>query len=196
MKAKILIPSLSVLLMGISALSYADTPAGKVHFNGLITASTCDLEQGTGKGQNDQTVTLQTVDVADFGAAVGNEAANSATDFNINLTGCTTQLGSINLEFSGNTTDATDNTALAIDTGADKATGVGIRIYREGASSPINFATDRTNAESSAVTLSSISPTNGDGKHSFNYKAVYVRTADTITEGQGNATADYRIAYY
>lgn len=69
MKAKILIPSLSVLLMGISALSYADTPAGKVHFNGLITASTCDLEQGTGKGQNDQTVTLQTVDVADFGAA-------------------------------------------------------------------------------------------------------------------------------
>lgn len=196
MKAKIILPSLSVLMMGMCSLSHADTPAGKVHFQGLITASTCDLIQGTGKGENDQTVTLQTVDVADFGAAVGNEAPNSATDFNINLTGCTTQLGSINLEFSGNSTDTADDTALAVDTGTGKATGVGIRIYRENASSPINFKTDRTDAQSSAVTLSSISPTTGDGKHSFNYKAVYVRTASAITEGQGNATADYRIAYY
>ncbi|WP_160431003.1 fimbrial protein, partial [Escherichia coli] len=126
---------------------------------------------------------------------IGDEAANSATNFNIDLTGCTTQLGSINLEFSGNVTDSVDDTALAIDTGADKATGVGIRIYRENASSPINFKNDRTDAKDSAVTLSSISPSSGDGKHSFNYKAVYVKTAGTITEGQGNATADYRIAY-
>ncbi|MWP22330.1 hypothetical protein GQN27_27890, partial [Escherichia coli] len=105
MKGKILLPSLSILLMGISSLTHADTPAGKVHFQGLITASTCNLIQGTGSGENDQTVTLQTVDVADFGTNIGDEAANSATNFNIDLTGCTTQLGSINLEFSGNVTD-------------------------------------------------------------------------------------------
>ncbi|MFP2307023.1 fimbrial protein [Citrobacter braakii] len=196
MKAKFIIPALSVLLAGVSSVSYADTPAGKVHFTGLITASTCDLVQGSSEGQNDQTVTLQTVDVADFGATIGNEAANSATNFHIDLTGCTSQLGSVNLEFSGNNTDATDKTALAIDSGSDAAGGVGIRIYRESESTPINFTTDRTDASSSAVSLSSISPSTGDGNYSFNYKAVYVRTASNITEGYGKATADYRVAYY
>ncbi|WP_423061377.1 fimbrial protein [Citrobacter portucalensis] len=196
MKSKIIAPALSLLLAGVSAFSYADTPTGKVHFTGLITASTCDLEQGSGEGQNDQTVKLQTVDVADFGTNVGDEAANSTTNFHINLTGCTTQLGSVNLEFSGNNTDATDSTALAVDTGANAATGVGIRIYREGASKAIDFTSDRTDASSDAVALSSISPTTGTGDHAFNYKAVYVRTAASITEGNGNATADYRVAYY
>jgi len=181
----------AALALSCTALQVQATETGVVHFTGQITASTCEITQGSGAGADDQTVTLNTADSGDFGTNIGDIAAVSRVNFQINIEKCTTSLGSMNVAFDGANSTATD-TALAVIGGA---TGVGISIYRDGVTEPVNFTTDRNDAKTTAVALADITANEG-GAHTFNYSAAYVRTAATITEGAANADANYVLAYY
>ncbi|ADO48931.1 fimbrial protein [[Enterobacter] lignolyticus] len=184
-----------MVLAGLVSPSWATETGGVVHFSGQIVDATCDVAASANSGGDDQNVVLGSgmISSNSFTSGIGGESDPSRTPFHINLENCNSDPSlKVALNFTGaGATDANDPTALTVS----QATGVGIRIYRESSSTPINFSDDSAEAQASAVPLLDIA-SNENGNHTFNYTAVYVQTAQQIVAGEANADANYLITYY
>ncbi|HEY2453863.1 MAG TPA: fimbrial protein [Scandinavium sp.] len=190
MKAKSISFAIGMIIASASSLATAAQETGIIHFKGLVTASTCEIKTG----DDNQNVTLNTVDASEFGDNVDDPAPNSAKDFSISLEKCTDSAGSVNITFDSNSPAAGTQKALSVSSVAGTpAANVGIAIFR--GADAINFVTDESDAKNSAFNLTGI--TAGGGAHTFDYTAKYVRTGTgTVTEGEANADATFKVTYY
>ena len=155
----------------------------KVEFQGSINAGACDVSPSS----TDQVVQMGSVAEADFGGATGTHAKTSSP-FKLQLTGCdTTVAKNVAVAFQG-ATAGSDTTTLAVDnsmTGGTTATGVGIQIFQEGNSTPLTL--DGTAFDTDTALT--------DGANTLNFTAQYISTADTVTPGAADSSAQVNFQY-
>lgn len=148
---------------------------GTLNFTGKITSSACNIDaSSTASGD----IALGTVASNAF-SSVGTTAA--PTRFTIVLTGCPADLKTASVRFDG--TPSSNSEILALTTGADAATGVGIGLFEADSSTKIPL---QTKSKSQTLTTDS---------NTLTYIAKYVSTAEKVSAGDANATATYTIAY-
>lgn len=122
MKFKTLAISAAVLLAGAAALPAAHAEGtGRVNFNGLLTADTCDLTTDS----RDQTVKLPTVSVQSLTAA--GQVAGS-TPFTIEVTNCPDTFNQVAVHFEMNNMEAATRTLNNIAPAADAAGNVTVQL--------------------------------------------------------------------
>ncbi|WP_025901618.1 type 1 fimbrial major subunit FimA [Tatumella sp. UCD-D_suzukii] len=168
-----------------SAAQAADTTSttvngGTVHFTGQFINAACAVSTDSA----DQTVNLGQYRTASITAS-GQTTTN--VPFNIKLVDCATSVATTaSVAFSG-TTDTTDSTLLAVNSGSTNttgATGVGIQIL-DSTSAPL---TPNGSTFSTAQTLI-------DGNNTLPFVARYKSTSATVTAGQADADATFVIKY-
>lgn len=181
----------SVITMGIllaaiaSPSSHAADPgkgAGQINFTGTITASTCDVDIN-GQGGN-PTIQMGTISSSAF-KAKGDVAGIHR--IRIDLSNCDTGvLKEAGARFGG-AYDPIDKDLLALKTGDDAATGLGIEFLNEDGTqlklgeNPNKF-----------IPITGTGPT---GTATLMYSARYKSSADAVTPGKADAVADYTIIY-
>lgn len=167
-------------LIGLTAIiglhGAANAADGTINFTGTITDVACTVDTSSAS----QTVNLGTVSSKAFTAS-GSTAA--PTRFGITLTNCPATATKASVKFSGPTNSA-NTSILALTSGSDTATGVGIGIYEQDATTLIPVG-----STSASKTLSS------DANTTLNYIAKYVSTAASVGTGTANATSDFTIVY-
>lgn len=164
------------MLAGSAFTSVAQAADGTINFTGNITDDACTVTPATAN----QTVTLGTVNSGSFASA---GATASPTRFGITLTSCPAAVTTASVKFDG-PTNAANSDLLALTAGAGIATGVGIGIYEQNATTMIPVST-----ASASKTLSTTDDT------TFNFIAKYVATAASVTAGTANAASDFTITY-
>jgi major type 1 subunit fimbrin (pilin) len=164
-------------MAGLSLLSLQparadDSDSGSIHFEGRVLASTCTLDSKSLQ------VPMGTVS-ADAYATAG--TTGRPVPFNIDLSNCNAALHGVSVELTG-TADATKSDYLSIDSGPDSATGLAIELLDQNDKSvPINSTADEY--------------TINEGANSLAFKAHYVSTADNVTPGDANGTAQFFLKY-
>ncbi|NSX13554.1 type 1 fimbrial protein [Cupriavidus taiwanensis] len=175
---------LAALIVAGTALGaqVAQAADGLITFNGQITAQTCTIN-GNGTGSNDFAVQLPTVSTSTL-SAPGNVAGQ--TPFNIALTNCTPDSGSVHTFFeAGPTTDATTGN-LILDAGG--AQNVQIRLLNGGTNNtPIKAGFTDASQNSSSVPIT-------NGAATLWYYAQYYATGQA-TAGAAKSSVMYSIAY-
>jgi len=164
------------ILAGSAFVSVAQAADGTINFTGSITDTACTVSTDT----KNQTVNLGKVSKTAF-AAAGDVAA--PTKFDIVLEECPATVTNASVKFDGPIDPANSN-LLALTAGTGIATGVGVGIYEQNASTIIPIATN-----SASKTLSSTA----DNK--FEFIAKYVATAAAVTQGPANAATNFTISY-
>ncbi len=158
------------------ATGTTEVQGGQVRFEGEVVNAACAVDNES----RDKLVQMGQVRVADFDS-VGTEAGGNS--FTLSLVDCDTSVQTTAaINFQGNVA-ATDTQALAINTLAGSAKGVGIHLYNE---------------DGSAVTFneaSSYSKNLIEGTNVFNYRATYVSTDATVEPGVANAVAQFTVTY-
>ncbi|MDY0420205.1 fimbrial protein [Enterobacter sp. 170198] len=181
----------SVIAMGLllaavaSPSSHAADPgkgAGQINFTGTITASTCDVDIN-GQGGN-PTIQMGTISSSAF-KEKGDVAGIHRIQ--IDLSNCDTAvLKEAGARFGG-AYDSNDNNLLALKTGGDAATGLGIEFLNEdGTSLKLGENPNKFIPITGAGTA---------GTATLLYSARYKSTIDTVTAGKADAVADYTIIY-
>ncbi|HDC4820310.1 fimbrial protein [Enterobacter bugandensis] len=177
--------TMGFLLAAIASPSSHAAPgkgAGTIEFTGMITASTCDVDIN-GQGGN------PTIDMGTISSSAFKEKGDVAGihRIQIELSNCDTAvLKSAGARFGG-AYDANDNNLLALKTGGDAATGLGIEFLNEDGTSlklgdnPNKFVPITGDGTSGAATLL--------------YSARYKSSLDAVTAGKADAVADYTIIY-
>ncbi len=171
---------LSALVLAAIAMTaqVASAADGTITFTGAITGTTCTINGG-GNGGN-FAVTMPQVSASSMSAV---NATAGRTPFNIALTGCSTQTGSVHAYFEpGASVDTT--TGNLKNTGA--ATGVQVRLLN-GDATKINAGSADASQNSKAATLVA-------GAATLPYFAEYVRTG-AIGAGAVNSSVMYSIVY-
>jgi len=163
------------LLAGSAFVGVANAADGTINFTGKVTADACTVTPGTGT----QTVSLGSVSSTAL-AAVGNSAA--PTKFDVTLASCPAAATSATVKFDG-PADTKDSRLLKLTTATGVATGVGIGLYEQDASTLIPVG-----SSSASKTLSSTANT------TFSFVAKYVATA-AVTAGSANAVSDFTVIY-
>lgn len=167
-------------LIGLTALTalqgVAQAADGTINFTGTITDVACTVDTNSAS----QTVNLGTVSSKAFTSS-GSSAA--PTRFGITLTNCPEAAANASVKFSGPANSA-NTSIIALTSGSDVATGVGVGIYEEDASTLIPLGTT-----SASKALSSTENT------TLNFIAKYVATAASVGTGVANATSDFTIVY-
>jgi len=164
------------IVAGSAFTSIAHAADGTVNFTGTITDTACTVSAAT----KNQTVDLGTVSKTAF-AAAGDTA--SPTKFTIVLQNCPTTVTNASVKFDG-PIDANNSNLLALTAGTGIATGVGVGIYEQDASTLIPIAT-----KSASKPVSSTADT------TLNFIAKYVATAASVTQGPANAATNFTISY-
>lgn len=167
----------AAVLAGSAFASVAQAADGTINFTGKITDTACTVTPATAT----QTVALGTVSKTAFAAGTGSTA--SPTRFSIVLTSCPASATNASIKFDG-PTDPANSSLLAITTGGTAASGVGVGIYEQNASTLIPITT-----ASASKALS----TTGDT--TFNFVAKYVSTGPTVNSGDANAVSDFTVSY-
>lgn len=166
-----------IAMLAASAFSsLAHAADGTINFTGKIIDTACTITPATAN----QTVALGSVNKTDFTGA-GSTAA--PTRFSIVLTSCPASVTTATVKFDG-PTDTNNSNVLAITGGTGAASGVGVGIYEQNATTLIPVTT-----ASASKTLS----TTAD--NTFNFVAKYIQTAATVGTGDANAVSDFTIAY-
>lgn len=165
-------------LFSAFSMNAANAADGTITFTGRILATTCDINGGPG-GAVDIPVPLGTYGADQFGAS---GSPVGSVPFKIELSGCDAAITDAAVLFEG-TADSADNTLLALTSGADTASGVGIGIYEADGSTQINLGS------------SSATQTVTGNAATFNFIAKYVSTAATVGEGEANGVANFTIQY-
>ncbi|UJD79349.1 type 1 fimbrial protein [Serratia rubidaea] len=168
---------IAMAILGSAAfISAAQAADGTINFTGNITDAACTVTPASAS----QTVALGTVNSGAF-AAAGDTA--SPTKFGITLTSCPATVTTASVKFDG-PTDAANSNLLALTSATGVATGVGVGIYEENATTLIPVS-----STSVSKTLSTTTDT------TFNFIAKYVATAAAVTAGPANAVSDFTISY-
>jgi major type 1 subunit fimbrin (pilin) len=146
--------------------------SGTITISGQVVADSCGIQVGSGNN-----VYLPTVTTAAF-AAAGSTAGD--TNFNVQLTGCSTVLKTAQMAFSGTTIDST-NGNLNNQAGA----GSNVQIQLLNGTNPINLS-NNTNAPS-------ISLSNGTGTYTLT--ARYFAKTTPVTAGTVSTTVNFTLTY-
>ncbi|MCT4702251.1 fimbrial protein [Enterobacteriaceae bacterium H20N1] len=154
---------------------------GQVQFTGSITDTSCNIDTESAN----QTVDLGKWSSSYFGAA-GTETTK--TPFHIKVQDCPDSVTSVAVLFDGNH-DATDKNMLAIDSGANAATGVAIELYEASRNQKINLGSV---TEEYPINAGS---TGNDGTADLTFYADYRSTADDVTVGDANGVANFNMVY-
>lgn len=157
----------------LSSAAFADD--GQIKFVGKITDEACTV---TNNVTNPLTVTLGNVARTAFTGA-GSTAA--PTKFTIALTDCPDTVNSATVKFDG-TSDATENTILALTQESGVATGVGIQL------ADVNNHVIPLYTSSESYPLST-------GDNNLDFVARYYATSATVTSGPANSTSNFSITY-
>ncbi|PSV12974.1 fimbrial protein [Photobacterium leiognathi] len=158
------------------ATGTTEVQGGQVRFEGEVVNAACAVDNES----RDKLVQMGQVRVADFDSA-GTEAGGNS--FTLSLVDCDPSIQpSAAISFQGGV-DSNDDTALAINTLAGSAKGVGIHLYNEDGS-----AVEFNKASSYSKNLI-------EGTNVFNYRATYVSTDATVEPGVANAVAQFTVTY-
>jgi major type 1 subunit fimbrin (pilin) len=160
---------LPCLLAGVAHAQTATT--GTINFTGSVTDVPCEIDTSATSG----TVNMAKVFANDF---FGAGSSAGATDFKIVLKNCGLSTNGATVRFTG-TTDPTNPKTLATSGGA---AGVALQLVDD-TSTPIDVG--------SASKTYPIAP----GSNTFNFKARYIATADSVTGGGADATALFALTY-
>jgi major type 1 subunit fimbrin (pilin) len=153
-------------------VSVANAADGSVHFTGEITATACEVKNGSGG-----VIAVSLGKVAKKSLPTKG-TKSSSVPFEIELDKCPS--GKANVRFDG-TADSIDKTLLALD-GSSTATGVGIEIDSDtGVQIPMY-------APSADITLTA-------NNNTLHYMARYVATNANVTAGLVDATSQFTIIY-
>lgn len=161
------------LLTGVSVAHITHAADGTINFTGTILSSACTVASGG------PSVPLNSVSASSLSTA---GSTSSPTRFEIVLSSCPAAVTSATVKFDG-PTDTDNSSILKLTTEPGVATGVGIALYEEDASTQIPLGTS-----SSSKTLSTLTDT------TFTFFAKYMSTG-TVTPGPANGTTDFTISY-
>lgn len=182
---------LTVLMAG-SLIAAVNTSAfaedtGKVEFSGRIVADTCVIDVD-GAGAN-TVVTFADAYPDNFGS---DGAIGPTKDFQISLAKCDPAIASLNLRFSGDTTDG-ENLRLKNDlSDASAAKYVGITVTNNNGGN-----TDVVFDDSVPVSTTDVANTGDEATPSiFNYTAKVIQIGnDKPTAGKYHASANFTVFY-
>ncbi|MFK2891035.1 fimbrial protein [Dyella flagellata] len=162
-------------LKGTSSLDFAGATI-------TFTASTCQVPQSS------QAVRLNTVRTSDF-SAVGTEAAGAPFHVQVNC-----EYGVALYATMSDVTDRSNRSDTLNLTGNSTATGVKLRIYREG-ERPVSYGPDSTAPGNSNQWKVGGSSTTQATNYSLPFEARYVKTEGNITPGKVQAQASITFSY-
>ncbi|MGV2287767.1 fimbrial protein [Trinickia sp. YCB016] len=172
------VTALSLLaIAGFTSLSLQSAHAdgndtGTINFTGKVLASTCTLDSKSLE------VPMGTVS-ADSYATAG--TTGRSVPFHIDLSNCNAALNGVAVELTG-TADADKSQLLSVNGGPDSAKGIAIELLdQKDKSVPINSTADEYALN--------------EGANALDFKARYVSTADTVTPGDANGTAQFFLKY-
>ncbi|MVX99147.1 fimbrial protein [Enterobacteriaceae bacterium 8376wB9] len=176
--------ALAAVLLSAGAMASAATtvPGGTIHFTGQIVEAACAVSAGSSN---------QTVDLGQYRTANFTQKGDlsGAVPFKIQLQDCDPSVSTTaSVAFSG-TAESSDPTVLAVSNisgggVSGSASGVGIQITdNAGVVLSPNGST-----YSNAQTLN-------DGVNELNFTARYKATADTVSAGQADADATFKMQY-
>jgi major type 1 subunit fimbrin (pilin) len=170
--------ALSLLVMaGLASMTlrsaYADgNDSGTITFTGQVLDSTCTLDSKA----LDVAMGAVTVDAFSTAGVTGRNVP-----FKIDLSNCNAKLSGVKVELDG-AADKTKPEFLGLDSGANAAKGIAIELLDNKAKQvPINSVSDE-------YTIT-------EGNNALNFDARYVSTADTVTAGDANASANFTLLY-
>lgn len=168
---KVLLP----IIFAVSMHGVANAADGTIEFTGSIISPPCTLDAT--KSNINVPLGVYTTD-----ALAGKGTETTAQDFEIVLTNCSTdKFSAVQTRFNF-TPDSSDSQYIAI-TGSDIASGVAIKLMEQDGS------LIKPNSESKAVQFP-----DGQGLN-LSYKASYISTAETVTEGSANANGTFELMY-
>lgn len=173
---KILLPSLSALLLTSGAFAAPQKTTGTINFTGFIGAATCEVNGG-----KDLNVYLGRHEVSKF-AGAGTEV-KGANDVELTLTNCS---GNAHLTLHGDNFAGGDKTALALKEQAGSASGVGIALKRNGDTGRFFRLDGSDNYDL---------PIGNDGSATFKFMTYYLQKEAQVTEGKADGTLNYTITY-
>ena len=151
---------------------YSQAADGTINFTGSITDTACTVDTAT------QNVDMGAVSASSLSGAAGKKAA--ATQFNIALSACP-DAGNVEVKFDG-PADAANTELLEIESGALAASGVAIEF------------SDREEQHIKLGQNSAQYPILA-GANTLTFYASYMSTADTVTPGAANSTAQFTMVY-
>ncbi|ECU9839662.1 fimbrial protein [Salmonella enterica] len=192
---KVLLATAIVMAMG--STSAMATEGGRINFEGLVSAETCQkvVSSAAGDSATDGTVTLKTAHVSDITAEVSDTAAGAkAEDFSIAIdcseAGASPAKASLTLSSSFKGTLDNDETLSRAGEAAAKA---------------VDIAVHRVADDTNALSLVKINdPANTMDENftnniaTFNFKASYVKSSDAgaeVTTGPVTTNAIYTFTY-
>ncbi|HEY5852068.1 MAG TPA: fimbrial protein [Lysobacter sp.] len=149
-----------------------------------ITSRTCTVSTGS---QN-ISVPMGTVNRGTF-TGVGSTAGGGP--FTVQLSSCSTGLNVYMTVTDGNNSSNISD-VLSLTPGAQAATGIGIRITRQGNSQRVSFGVDSTLPGSAGQM--SFGATTGETM-SIPFNSTYVQTQSFVTGGTANALATFTMSY-
>ena len=168
---KLLLP----VLLTIGMQGAANAADGTIEFTGSVINPPCTLDA------TNASITVP-LGVYTTDALKGKGTETTAQDFEIILTDCSTEkFSAVQTRFNF-TPDSSDSQYIAIS-GTDSASGVAIKLMEQDGS------LIEPTAESRAVQLP-----DGQGLN-LSYKASYISTAETVTEGSANANGTFELMY-
>ena len=163
-----------LLFSSMTGNVFADDGTTTMNITGTVTAEGCNVDVDSA---------TQNIKIGDFSAAafptVGTTSAS--VQLPIKLTNCSSGITGAKVTFSGNA-DSTNNQLLALNSGADMATGVGVEILDSaGAAIPVN-------GTSTTQTLSA-------GDNTMNFALRYKSTQSPVLPGDASAILYFDIGY-
>jgi len=167
---------------GLFALApVAHASDGTIEFTGMVTGLTCEINGGT----TDFTVALPPVSTSSL-AATGSTAGR--TPFNIVLTNCTPDSGTVSTFFEAGPSVDPVSGQLITDTGAGTATNVQIRL--------LNSDYSQIMAGAAAASQNSLPVSIDGGNATMNFFAEYAQHgAGGATPGMANSRVQYTLTY-
>ncbi|WP_233840802.1 hypothetical protein [Dyella sp. 2HG41-7] len=169
----------AAVIAGFGIAAFASTSAlaastGTINFSGKVFADTCTVNVNGGS-----TVTLPPVMVSAFGGAANTVAG--ATNFNVALTGCDTNISTAQMAFSGTNVDTTSGNLKNSLTSNNS----NVEIQLLSGASVVNT---NTQANAPKITL-----TSGAGTAALT--AQYISTATTTTAGLVTSSVNFTLTY-
>lgn len=166
----------AALFAGSAIATMAHAADGTINFTGTIIDTACTITPATAN----QTVTMGTVAATSLNTP---GATSAPSRFSIVLTACPLTAATASVKFDG-PADATNSSLLALTNGAGVATGVGIGLYEQDATTQIPVG-----GASASKALSTATDT------TFNFFAKYVANGAAVVGGSANAVSDFTIIY-
>ena len=178
---KILLSAAIIAGFGVAAFAPQTARAadGTITFTGKVVANTCAFKVNGGNASD--TVALPVV----FTTALNSVGTTAGTtNFTIDVSGCDTNLTSVQALFSGGSIDT--GTGNLKNTAATN--NVEVRLLN--GTTPMDLSQTTTGGQNSPA-----GAIDSTGATTLNYKAQYIAVGGAATSGLVNATVDYTMTY-